>query len=80
MGYLVAIGAIGFGYRALTIPAMVVFGWACVWFKEDLADFLGLPASRSPGVMGAQRWLIHGLGWLSLVVAAGLILIVFLNR
>lgn len=79
LAYLVLVGAIGLGYKALTIPGMVVFGWTCVFFGDELAHFLNLPESSNPTVIRLQNHFIQGLGWLSLGVVAGLVALKLLH-
>lgn len=79
MSYLVANGAIGLGYKSLTLPLMVVAGWAFVFFGDELATWLDLPESHNPTVVALQNHFIQGLGWLALSVVAALITIRVLN-
>lgn len=79
MLYLIAHAEGGWGYADLTIPGMIVFGWACVFYGDALADQLELPESWSPTILALRHRFIQGLGWLSLGIVAGLVLIKLLN-
>lgn len=55
-----------------TMTGMTVVGWLLVWFGVDIADVLSLPDSWNPTVLRVTDRFIKGLGWLSLLVVAGL--------
>lgn len=75
MLYLLANAESGWGYADLTFHSMIVFGWACVYFGDALADSLELPDSWSPTLLALRHRFIQAFGWLSLGVVAALVLI-----
>lgn len=79
MVFLFANAEIGWRYLDLTFPMMVLVGWACVFYGDALADQLELPESWSPTILALRHRFIQGLGWLSLGIVAGLVLIKLLN-